>query len=264
LPVYELPKGMRYSTLEERERFYRDEFDVGKIGEWFGAQTRNVIFAVIMGRHTGVYPPEYKQEASTTILIDEYNNLEDVKSQILEFRPEAVYYDRNLYDDNGKANGQELAFDVDPENLRCPIHGTLEDKMKRHQGLSFCETEFAMAKAETIRLHDELSRTFSRMKVVYSGRGLHVHVFDDDAYKWSRAQRRKFAKKTKLKGFPIDEWVTSGNMRLIRLPYSLHGMVSRIVIPVDIRELQDFDPVRDERCIPLFHLLVSQRASAKV
>jgi hypothetical protein len=36
---------------------------------------------------------------STTILVDEYDGFEDVKDQILEFLPEAVYYDRNVYGD---------------------------------------------------------------------------------------------------------------------------------------------------------------------
>ncbi|MEJ2241047.1 MAG: hypothetical protein P8Y18_02750 [Candidatus Bathyarchaeota archaeon] len=50
----------------------------------------------------------------------------------------------------------------------------------------------------------------------------------------------------------IDKWVTSGSMRLIRLPYSLHGMVSRIVTPLKISELEDFDPLKDKRTIPKF------------
>ncbi|MFB0515004.1 MAG: hypothetical protein ACETWG_00175, partial [Candidatus Neomarinimicrobiota bacterium] len=58
-------------------------------------------------------------------------------------------------------------------------------------------------------------------------------------------KRKRFAEKLKREGFPIDEWVTSGGMRLIRLPYSLHGMVSRIVTPLDLSELGSFDPVRD-------------------
>jgi DNA primase catalytic subunit len=56
----------------------------------------------------------------------------------------------------------------------------------------------------------------------------------------------------KEKDFGIDEWVTAGEMRLIRLPYSLHGLVSRIVLPLEKSELEQFDPVSDERCIPKF------------
>jgi hypothetical protein len=36
------------------------------------------------------------------------------------------------------------------------------------------------------------------------------------------------------------------------LPFSLHGMVSRVVLPLEKNELEQFDPVKDERCIPRF------------
>jgi DNA primase catalytic subunit len=243
---------MRYSTLKERQEFYNEEFDLAKVEDWFGIRVKNVVFAVIIGRHTKIFPPEFEEDASTTILIDEYNDLADVKRQIMEFMPESVYYDRNVYDEKGKVKGQELAFDIDPENLTCPIHGTLEEKMKRRQGLSFCKTEFKMAKEETARLFENLTSLFSEMRIVYSGRGFHIHVFDGDVYDLKYNKRYKLAKKLKKDGFLIDEWVTSGGMRLIRLPYSLHGMVSRIVIPLGVDELKSFDPISDERCLPRF------------
>jgi DNA primase catalytic subunit len=249
---YQLPKGMRYSTLEERREFYMKEFDLAKVKEWFGTRMKNVVFAVIIGRHTKIFPPEYEEDASTTILIDEYKDLIDVKRQILKFTPEAVYYDRNVYNENNEAQGQELAFDIDPENLTCPIHGTLEDKMKHRQGLSFCETEFKMAQEETARLFEKLTSFFSEMRIVYSGRGFHIHIFDRDAYNWKYGKRYQLVRKLKKDGFLIDEWVTSGGMRLIRLPYSLHGMVSRIVIPLSVEELESFDPINDEKCLPRF------------
>ena len=68
--------------------------------------------------------------------------------------PEAVYYDRSVYDENEYKTGQELAFDLDPENITCPIHGTLADKMKRKQGLSFCELELEMVKQEAVGFLD--------------------------------------------------------------------------------------------------------------
>lgn len=252
LTRYELPAGMRYSTLKEREEFYREEFDLNKVEEWFKNRIKNVVFAVIIGRHTKIYPPEYERDASTTILIDEYKDLDDMKEQILDFRPESLYYDRNIYDETGRILGQEMAFDIDPENLTCPIHGTLEDKMKQHQGLSLCEIEMKMAKEETARLYEELMGSFTHMRVVYSGRGFHIHIFDEEVFNWSYKKRKENADKIKNKGFPIDEWVSSGDMRLIRLPHSLHGMVSRIVTPLDIKELKSFNPIRDERCIPRF------------
>jgi len=247
-----LPRSMRPSTLEERREFYEGEFNLNGVRDWLGRWPGKVVFAVIIGRHTRIYPPEYEEDALATILIENYRSLEDVRGWILEFLPESVYYDRNVYDEDGRVLGQELAFDVDPENFTCPIHGSLEDKMRRGQGLSFCELEFDMARRETIRLYEALSENFKELRVIYSGRGFHVHVFDEDASSWSYEERSAFAREMRARGFVFDEWVTSGGMRLIRLPYSLHGMVSRIVIPVNISELERFNPVDDERCIPAF------------
>jgi len=251
---YNLPKGMRYSTLKEREEFYKKEFNLNKLTGWFEDwnRTARVKFAVIIGRHTRIFPRRYGDDASTSIIIDEYKDLDEVKAQVLEFLPESAYYDRNVYDEKDRIVGQELAFDLDPENLTCPIHGTLSDKMKRHQGLAFCEVELNMVKEETIKLYEELEKQFSKMRIVYSGRGFHIHVFDREPFIWKFKQRQTLARELKKKAFLIDEWVTTGGMRLIRLPYSLHGMVSRMVLPVDVNKLANFDPITDERCIPEF------------
>jgi DNA primase catalytic subunit len=243
---------MRYSTLEEREQFYASEFRPQEVAEWFGSRLDRSKFAVIMGRHTKIFLEKYREDAATTIIIDEYKDLQDVQAQVLDFLPEAVYYDRNVYTTNGEKLGQELAFDIDPENVTCPIHGTLADKMKRQQGLSFCELELDIVRKEAIGLYEFLERRFSDLRVVYSGRGFHVHVLDRDAYGMSVEERLALAKEAKQAGFHIDEWVTSGEYRLIRLPYSLNGLVSRVVLPLKKEELEGFDAVHDRRCIPNF------------
>ena len=249
---YYLPVGMRYATLEERKQFYTREFSLKKVSEWFIGGLGNIKFAVIMGRHTKIFLEKYKKDASTTIIIDDFKDLEDVRGQILEFLPEAVYYDRNVYDSNRRKVGQELAFDLDPENITCPIHGSLEDKLKRHQGLSFCEVEFDMVKKEAIGLYDFLETCFSDVRIVYSGRGFHLHVLNPNAYKLNTEERLSFAREVKQAGFHIDEWVTSGEYRLIRLPFSLNGVVSRIALPLKRDEIESFDAVHDERCLPKF------------
>jgi len=251
---YSLPEGMRYATLKERREYYQNEFNPQRLEKWFENWARNglVNFAVIIGRHTHTFPKKYEEDASTTIIIDEYKDLNDVKAQILEFLPESAYYDRNVYDEKQRVIGQELAFDLDPENLTCPIHGTLADKMRRRQGLAFCALELYMVKEETLKLYEELEKQFTRLRVVYSGRGFHIHVFDPETFRWKRRQRQTLARELKKKGFLIDEWVTTGGMRLIRLPYSLHGMVSRIVVPIDADELESFDPITDKQCLPKF------------
>lgn len=249
---YYLPKGMRYSSLKEREQFYTQEFRIDKVEEWLRTVEGRIAFAVIIGRHTHIYPAKYKKDASTTIIIDEYTNLEEVKNLVTEFLPESVYYDRNVYESENKIVGQELAFDLDPENINCPIHGNLAEKMKKGQGLGFCKLELQLVKEQALSLYEYLEKSFSFLKIVYSGRGYHIHVFDKKAYKMTKKEKRQLAKTVKAKGFPIDEWVTAGDMRLIRLPYSLHGLVSRIAIPLDFHELRRFEPINDERCIPVF------------
>jgi DNA primase catalytic subunit len=252
MPGYYLPKGMRYSTLEERRLFYIQEFSLEQLQDWLALIRGQVKFAVVIGRHTKIYPKKYAEDASTTLIIDDYQSLAELRDYLIEFLPEAAYYDRNVYDSRGHKKGQELAFDLDPENITCPIHGTLEDKMKRHQGLSFCDLELEQVRGQAIHLYEHLSKQFSNMKIVYSGRGFHIHVFNSEAYLLSEKERRQIAKNIKQKGFQIDEWVTAGEMRLIRLPYSLHGLVSRIVIPLEKKELEIFDPIYDKRCLPKF------------
>ncbi len=249
---YFVPKNMRPATLEERKEFYLSEFNLEAVASWLRTRQGKTKFAVIIGRHTRIFPAEFRDDADTTIIVDEYLDLNDVRRQILDFLPEAVYYDRNIYLENDHALGQELAFDVDPENIECPIHGTLADKMKRHQGLSFCEIELDLAKKQTVGLYEYLEAQFSDLRVVYSGRGFHIHVLDQEAYALDTKERSKIAVDAKAKGFGIDAWVTEGEMRLIRLPYSLHAMVSRIAVPLEKKEIEKFNPISNEKCIPKF------------
>jgi DNA primase catalytic subunit len=228
------------------------EFNISNVEKWFKTIEGRIAFAVIIGRHTHIYPKKYKDDAGTTIIIDEYNNLDEVRNLIIEFLPESVYYDRNVYGNENKIIGQELAFDLDPENITCPIHGSLAEKMKRGQGLGFCKLELQLVKEQALSLYEYLEKSFSLLKIVYSGRGYHIHVLDANAYKMTRKERCQIVKTVKAKGFPIDEWVTAGDMQLIRLPYSLHGLVSRIAMPLNFDELRSFDPISDVRCMPKF------------
>jgi DNA primase catalytic subunit len=259
---------MRYSTLDERKEFYEKEFNLMGVSKWF-RQKRNTVFALIIGRHTNIYLKEYKKIRKNTVVIGDYKDMNDLMEYFVQYLPEAVYYDRGVRRDldvcrscriayrncwkcpNDNFIGQELAFDIDPENITCPYHGSLEQKMRVKQGLGFCMYEFNEAKKQTMNLYDELGKEFSKLLIVYSGRGFHVHILDDSAYTLTRNERKKIAAE-KGKRYAIDEWVTIGDMRLIRLPHSLHGMVSRICLPLKIEEIEGFDPRKDRRCIPMF------------
>jgi DNA primase catalytic subunit len=267
---YNLPEGMRYSLLKERKTFYSGQFDIEKIGKWLGKHRdpMSTVFAVVIGRHTGIFPSRFKRFTKAPVVIDEYESLKEVQQTIVKFLPEGVYYDRNIYQDLGVCGrckksygncwgcegflGQELAFDIDPENIPCPKCGTLAEKLAREQGLGFCEYELGVAKEQAIELNRELKKRFSSTEIVYSGRGYHVHVFDKGTQGMSREDRGELAREMRNKGYLIDSWITEGESRLIRLPYSLHGMVSRIVFPVKNEELPAFDPIKDRRCRPKF------------
>jgi len=249
-PHYNLPNGLKYTTLDERERFYREEFNLGAVESWFPRGLQGIVFAVIIGRHTGIAPEEYLNDAKTTILIDEYFDLDDVRRYLVMFRPESVYYDRNIYEKDGSIRGHEIAFDVDPENLLSDSE--LRERLKRRQGLSFDMEMFEGVKEKTLELYDWLESLFHDKRIVYSGRGFHIHIMDDDAYSWSRTRRTCLARRLRKEGAPIDPWVTTGGSRLIRLPYSLHGMVSRIVLPLGVSEVKDFNPITDDRCLPKY------------
>jgi len=270
---YRFPKGMRPSKLNERKKFYEGEFELYKVEKWFSQRgignvrsLDNTVFAVIIGRHSDIYPPEYEEIKNKAVIIDEHRGLEDIRDYILQYLPEGVYYDRNIYEDIktcekcGKSYidcwecegflGQELAFDIDPENVRCPYHGDIKEKMRRGQGLSFCMIEFKIVRKLTLKLHDLLKSEFSDIKIVFSGRGFHIHIFDKKAIKMSRDERVEIAKQ--YSDYAIDEWVTNGEMRLIRLPFSLNGLVSRICLPVDVNDIIEFDPRK--QAIPSFLL----------
>jgi DNA primase catalytic subunit len=256
---------MRIASVSERIEFYSREFSLAEIRDWFRGWQSPIVFAVVIGRHTRIAPRKYFRERARTIVIDEYEGLSEIKNYLIDFRPESVYYDRNVYKDwdqarsvgndatrLGRAFGQELVFDIDPENFTCPIHGTLEDKMRKHQGLSFCRLELQLARQEAVQLVEMLSRRFTQINLIYSGRGFHIHIADEETVFWNQKKRLALVRSLTKKGFVMDEWVPAGGMRLIRLPYSLNGLVNRVATPLRKSELGVFDPITDERTRPKF------------
>ena len=107
---------------------------------------------------------------------------------------------------------------------------------------------------ESDKLYYELKEkySFKNLKVAYSGRGLHIYILDSETLKMKKREREKLAWQIKDEGYHIDYWVTMGSSRLIRLPWSLHGYVSRIVLPISPKEILKFNPATDFRCIPSF------------
>ena len=259
---------MRPSTLEEREAFYRCEFDVDEVNRWIGERRLSMKFAMILGRHTNIVLPRHKGLKNDIVIIDDWRGAKDIREFVLDYLPEGLYYDRNRYRDvrecarcGGKRkhcegcynyDGQQLAFDLDPENVDCPWHGHIGDKFQRGQGLSFCMFEFKAVRKQALLLSDEMKGRYDRVGVVYSGRGFHVVVDDEEAYSLTKRARRDMARAL-ARRYAIDEWVTEGGSRLMRLPYSLNGLVSRKCWIIKQRkDLVEFDPRISETVVPRF------------
>jgi len=214
----------RATTLEERKEFYKKEFSVEKIKNWFKKNKMPLpqLCAIDAGSETGfLINKKYKN-----IML--YFEFTELKKKIEKYIPEDIYYDRNVYAEPKKVLEnlnfknylkQELVFDVDSNNIKC-----------NHQGL-VCEKCLKKAYDFAIKMKKILEKQFKKVIIVYSGRGFHLHVLDEKAYCLDNAERKKLSKK--LSDFPIDPWVSGGNISLIRMPFSLHGEVSRIVTPIE-------------------------------
>ncbi|MEW6070443.1 MAG: DNA primase [Candidatus Thermoplasmatota archaeon] len=197
-----LPKGLRFATLDERKRFYEKEFGVNNLKKWLDGKLKNTVFTAIVGRHTNIYLEKYRKIKNNTIVIDNIRDLEHLRKYLLQYLPESAYYDRGVYENLEICRsckiayrkcweckhflGQELAFDLDPENIKCPYHGDYAKKMKLKKGLSFCMYEFNVVRKQALELYEELIKNYSKLKITYSGRGYHIHVLDEDAYKLTR------------------------------------------------------------------------------
>lgn len=244
---------MRPATLAEREAFYEKEFDTAAVGRWFRARPIP-LFAVKLGKLTGIFKSEFQGEQEDTILLTQ-TTMADLRESLLYHLPESVYYDRTLYRDPRAEElgapdnvlGQELAFDVDPENLDCPNCGTLQERLARGEMYTFCMLCFNRARDMTLALYDFLKAEFRDLRLVYSGRGFHIHVRDRRAIFMGRGEREELARAVADRGIEHDEWVAVGGVRLIRLPHSLHGLVSRVVTPLSPRGLKSFDPTAEAK-----------------
>ncbi len=261
---------MRPSTLKERKEFYEHEFDIKSVNSWMKGKRRSTKFAMIPGRLSGIFEPSHAKDKDNVVMIDIWRSARDIRRLALEYLPEGLYYDRNRYVDVRKCadcgesrsscpecynyKGQQLAFDLDPENVDCPYHGHIGQKMDSGRSFAFCMYEFKSVRRQALRLKGELSQVYEDVRIVFSGRGFHVVVEDQAGYDLSLKARRALAKSVG-KRYDIDEWVTGGGSRLMRLPCSLNGLVSRkCTLIKDERVLVKFDPRTSGLVVPRFML----------
>lgn len=213
----------RASSLEERKKFYEKEFEFDKVNRWFKEnKLKPQICAIDAGSDTGII---IDKELKGVML---YFRFSELNKKIKKYIPEDIYYDRNFYENPEKElkelkfknwKKQELVFDFDADNLPCSCE-------------RLCLKCLARTYRETLKMKEVLMKKFGMKKIVivYSGEGFHLHVLDEKAFLLNKSERKKIA--NAVREFPIDKWVSEGNISLIRLPYSLNGSVSRKVIPL--------------------------------
>lgn len=249
--------SFRISSISERRSYYCNEFSVDRLSSWFSCMPQ--FLAVDFGTESRI-STDIKRIGQMVIF--QAPSYPFLLRRLRESAPEDVYYDRNQYDNTARicaliskkgrvslqaAKGQQLAFDLDSGNVSCP-------SCKKNKVLVYlvCPSCLDTIKEEVFRLVEHLfvNEGFEDVRMVYSGRGYHIHVFDKRTFSFSLRERRALIKR--LYSFPIDGWVTEGNIRLIRLPYSLNGLVSRVATPLSLKELKRFNPRRSTLCLPSF------------
>jgi len=264
------PINHRPSRMRERKTYY-SSLDFSLIEDWFRTRTKDLekpIFHIDPGNETRYFRREYRDIVGKLVYFD-IDSFAELREMVLDYLPEDLYYDRNLYKDpkacadcnkRGKAclsceeiRGQELMFDIDPENIDCPNCGTLEDRVKGSSMFKFCYICFNKAREQTEQLYHRLGDMgWGSLEVVYSGRGFHIYVLGKKADAMSFPERAHLAKEIKEEGFGIDPWVTEGEARLARVPYSLNGLVSRVCYPVGIEKIKKSDFWRSAPFVPQF------------
>lgn len=206
--------------------------------------TPRPVFAINPGWNTRIVHPRLRalvfKRNVRMIWLRDVSSPEDLRRKLLKYLPEGVYYWRNVVSDpslcagcslrffrrhNLCANcpnflGQELMFDIDPERIP--------------------SQRFEDLKAAVLGAYDYLSEMFSDLRVVFSGRGFHIHVFDPDAFLLPISERRRLVDELRMYG--VDSQVTAGGASLARLPFTLNGRSGFVVQPLEVEKIDGFDP----------------------
>ena len=249
----------RIASLSERELFYKREFSTSSVNKWIKNSGGYPQFYVIdAGTETGIIKD--KSRLKKLIIFTPGISLGDLREKLIRHIPEDVYMDRNIYKNPQdtykkmvfhRAFGTEsclrqmLAFDIDSGNIKCT-------KCRGKNFLYFCQDCFRRTTQMAEQAYYFLKKSFAKIECVYSGRGFHLYVLDKRAYFLTVSQRQRLNKK--MLKYAIDPWVSRGYIRLMRLPYTLNSIVSRIAIPLQINEVKGFNPATYMEAIPNFVL----------
>ncbi|WP_231186345.1 DNA primase [Haladaptatus sp. DYF46] len=172
-----------------------------------------------------------------------------------EPRPDAVYYALDHWERpwvlavdidakdiaaqraSRESTAGETDDDVETEKLRAA--GILDSAPEGYP-YAFADIEDALEYGFIVQEIFEEDFAATETLVVYSGQGCHIYLLDTDHKHRYDEQSREVINDLLLEEYeiPIDPVVTADRRRVMRLPYSLHADVSRIVQPI---ESPDFD-----------------------
>lgn len=167
-----------------------------------------------------------------------------------EPRPDAVYYALDHWE-----RPWMLAVDIDAKDIAAQRAtretglvepGDLDEtELLQEAGIldsapegypyAFADIEQALKYGFTVQEIFEDDFAAEETMVVYSGQGCHVYLLDTDREHRYDEQSREVINDLLLDEYeiPIDPVVTADRRRVMRLPYSLHADVSRVVSPID-------------------------------
>lgn len=136
-----------------------------------------------------------------------------------------------------ETTASETDDDVETEQLQS---ADIIDNAPEGYPYAFADIEHALEYGFIVQEIFEEDFAATETLVVYSGQGCHVYLLDTDRQHRYDEQSREVINDVLLEEYeiPIDPVVTADRRRVMRLPYSLHAEVSRIVQPI---ESPDFD-----------------------
>lgn len=187
------------------------------------------------GNHRGLVPEEH---------VPESDKLETTEPPAAE----ALY--ANLVRED---NSWVLAFDIDADDIAAQRHRKPDDDRQDKTILAengvgerpplsegdntfqytYQDIQQALTSAHELRDWAHTSLDAEQTAVYYSGQGAHLYIIDTQiAQTYTSSTREAIAKRIiNNLNIPIDKRVTYSNNRVLRVPYSIHADVSRIVAP---------------------------------
>src|SRR5206468_7148767 len=71
--------------------------DFRSAAKWMARPKGGRVYALILGRHSGIYPRRFRHLKNVPLIVDDTRGVEDLRPYLLKYLPEGVYYDRNVY-----------------------------------------------------------------------------------------------------------------------------------------------------------------------